>query len=178
MAEAAGPFLVDTLNRLESGSVQALPQDDSKASAAPKLTPEDGLIDFGFPNTLVTNFVRGLSSRPGAYTWFRGRKIKILGARQAAEPVGADVRPGTILPHKKRLLIACAHSAVELTRLVPVLSDGSEQLTVVAVKSRPSITLRAPNCLVSPRQKDCDVREERNYHQLHRIRDPHGDSRR
>lgn len=129
MAAAAGPFLVDTLDRLESGSLKPVPQNDSRASAAPKLTPEDGLIDFGFPGRLVVNFVRGLSSKPGAYTWFRGRKIKILGARQAEEAVGQDIRPGTILPHKKRLLVACANSAVELTRLVP---EGKKEMDGVS----------------------------------------------
>jgi methionyl-tRNA formyltransferase len=129
MAEAAGPFLVDTLDRLENGTLRPSPQDDSAASGAPKLTPEDGLIDFGFPGSLVVNFVRGMSSKPGAYSWFRGRKIKILGARQADEPVGREIRPGTILPHKKRLLVACATSAVELTRLVP---EGKKEMDGVS----------------------------------------------
>jgi methionyl-tRNA formyltransferase len=125
MAEAAGPFLIETLDRIEAGEVTPVPQDDATASAAPKLTPEDGLIDFGFPAVNVVNFVRGLSSKPGAYTWFRGKTVKILGARLCEEPVelhtpqGEIVRPGTILADRKRLLVACARSAVELTRLVP-----------------------------------------------------------
>lgn len=129
LADATGPFLVETLDRLEAGSIRPVPQQDSAASLAPKLTPEDGLIDFGFPGKLVVNFVRGLSSKPGAYTWFRGRKIKILGARQAEETVEQDIRPGSILPHKKRLLIACAKSAVELTRLVP---EGKKEMDGVS----------------------------------------------
>lgn len=129
MAEATGPFLVETLDRLEAGSLRPVPQEESEASLAPKLTPEDGLIDFGFPARLVVNFVRGLSSKPGAYTWFRGRKVKILGAKQADEPVGDDIRPGSILPHKKRLLIACAKSAVELTCLVP---EGKKEMDGVS----------------------------------------------
>jgi len=125
MAEAAGPFLLDTLDRIEAGTITPLPQDDSRASAAPKLTPEDGLIDFGFPAENVVNFVRGLSSKPGAYTWFRGCKVKILGAQRANTTVESETRPGTILADRKRLLVACARSVVELTRLVP---EGKKEM--------------------------------------------------
>lgn len=131
MAEYAGPFLIETLDRIEAGDVTPLPQDDAVASAAPKLTPEDGLIDFGFPAANVVNFVRGLSSKPGAYTWFRGRKVKILGARfreeSADETTLSDrgIRPGTILADRKRLLVACARSVVEITRLVP---EGKKEM--------------------------------------------------
>lgn len=125
LAEAAGPFLIETLDRIEAGDVTPVPQTDAAASAAPKLTPEDGLIDFGFPAVKVVNFIRGLSSKPGAYTWFRGKTVKILGARLCEEPVESpadqdkSIRPGTILTDRKRLLVACARSAVEITRLVP-----------------------------------------------------------
>jgi methionyl-tRNA formyltransferase len=120
MALAAGPFLVETLDLIEANRAKPVPQDDSEASGAPKLTPADGHIDFGFPAELVCNFVRGLSSKPGAYTHFRGKQLKILGCRPADDIELPDhYHPGRIVPDKKRLLAACARSVVELTRVVP-----------------------------------------------------------
>jgi methionyl-tRNA formyltransferase len=119
MSEIAGPFLLRTLDLIESGRAEATPQDDSEASGAPKLTPQDALIDFGFPAENVRNFVRGLSSKPGAYTFFRGKKIKILNCEIAPDEVAPGTRPGTVLPAKGRLVVACAHSAIEITRIVP-----------------------------------------------------------
>lgn len=119
MSEMAGPFLLKTLALIEGGEAVPIPQDDSLASGAPKLTPQDGFIDFGFPAHNVRNFIRGLSSRPGAWTTFRGSKTKILACEIGSIETPSGTRPGTVLPDRKRLLIACAGSAIEITRIVP-----------------------------------------------------------
>jgi methionyl-tRNA formyltransferase len=125
MSQMAGPFLLKTLELLEQGKATPVPQDDSRASRAPKLTSEDALIDWGFPARQVTNFVRGLSSKPGAYTLFRGRKVKILGCEPTDREISPDTRPGSILPVKKDLQVACAGSAVRITRIVP---EGKKEM--------------------------------------------------
>jgi len=85
------------------------------------------MIDFGFPAAKVGDFVRGLSSRPGAFTHFRGSKLKIIKAVAASEEtLAADAattsetaRPGTIIRARKKLLVACSGSALELLQVVP-----------------------------------------------------------
>ena len=119
LSELAGPFLIRTLDLIEQGDRKPVPQDNRQVSQAPKLTPENTMIDFGFPAPLVRNFVRGLSSKPAAYTSFRGAKIKVL-ACEVAEGIGEQgLRPGSIIPDKKRLLVQCRDSIVQLTRIVP-----------------------------------------------------------
>ena len=76
------------------------------------------MIDFGLPAERVRNFVRGLSSRPGAYTFFRGKRLIILSCEAHNSP-GADVPPGTILDNKKKLLVRCANSVIEVRTLLP-----------------------------------------------------------
>jgi len=118
LSDLSGPFLLRTLDLIEQPGFKPLVQDDKAATPAPKLTPEGCLIDFGFPAEKVRNFVRGLSTRPGAMTTFRSLNVKILACRTAGS-IGADnTRPGSILPDKKRLLIQCAQSAIEITSLV------------------------------------------------------------
>jgi methionyl-tRNA formyltransferase len=119
MAEQAGPFLLQTLDLIEQPDFKPQIQTDQLATPAPKLTPEGATIDFGFPAEKVKNFVRGLSSRPGACTTFRNMKVKILAGHVAGTNVTEDIRPGSVLPDKKRLLIQCAGSVIEITSLVP-----------------------------------------------------------
>jgi methionyl-tRNA formyltransferase len=124
LSRMAGPFLLKTLDLIESGENRPLVQDDTQASRAPKIGPFDAMIDFGLPADKVGNFVRGLATQPGAYTFFRGKKIKIHACLEAGETTDAGIRPGTIIADRKRLLVQCGPggrkaSAVELLRVVP-----------------------------------------------------------
>jgi methionyl-tRNA formyltransferase len=119
LSQLAGPFLLKTLDLIEQGGPTGIPQDDRQASPAPKLTPDNTMVDFGFPAINVRNFVRGLSSKPAAYTTFRGAKLKLLGS-ELVDGIGENgLRPGSILPDRKRFLVQCRDSVVQLTRVVP-----------------------------------------------------------
>ncbi|MFH1687407.1 MAG: methionyl-tRNA formyltransferase [bacterium] len=119
MSEMSGQFLLRTLEQIEQPDFKPLPQDDLAATPAPKLTPEDGLIDFGLPALRVKDFVRGLSTKPAAYTFFRGRKLKVLSCSVVtAAPLRIEP-PGSMQIESKRLLVRCAGSTVELTQVVP-----------------------------------------------------------
>ncbi|SYZ72671.1 Methionyl-tRNA formyltransferase [Candidatus Zixiibacteriota bacterium] len=126
MSTMAGPVLGRTLDLIESGRVTPIRQDNSLATPAPKLAPYDCTIDWGFPALNVINFIRGLSSVPGAFTYFRGKKLKILRAKPYSEPLPAKYEPGQIIPGKRRLLTAVAAGAVEITELVP---EGKAKIT-------------------------------------------------
>lgn len=125
LADLAGPFAIESIEKLEQGKFSPAPQDNSMATGAPKISPFDALIDFGFPAARVRDFVRGLSTRPGAYTWFRGKKLKIMACRVADNSGEPGTRPGTILNTKKILLVQCADSAIEIASLIP---EGKKQM--------------------------------------------------
>ncbi|MBD3258768.1 methionyl-tRNA formyltransferase [candidate division GN15 bacterium] len=126
LSRMAGPFLLETLNLIERGESRPVPQTDVEATRAPKITPEDGLIDFGMPARRVCDFVRGLATKPGAYTYFQGKKTKLHFCVEVTEdiPDTDGSRPGQVLPDRKRLLIQCGKvngqpTAVEVLRIVP-----------------------------------------------------------
>jgi len=119
LCKKAGPFLLKTLDLIERGETEVLPQDDNRATRAPKINAFDALIDFGLPAARVRDFVRGLATKPGAYTYFRGSKIKIHACGPVEGLSDAAARPGAVLPDKKRLLVQCGDSAVELLKVVP-----------------------------------------------------------
>jgi methionyl-tRNA formyltransferase len=118
LADMGGPFLLETLELIEGGKFKPVIQDDTKVSRAPKISPFDAMIDWGFPADRVRNFVRGMATKPGAYTYFRGSRLKVH-ACAVTESLSEVTRPGTILTDKKRLLIQCDRSAVELITVVP-----------------------------------------------------------
>ena len=69
MAQAGGALLVETLTRLAERSLVPREQDHSRATMAPLLTKEDGVIDWTQPATEIANRIRGLSPWPGSYTF-------------------------------------------------------------------------------------------------------------
>ena len=118
LADLAGPFTLETLALIEKGKIRPIAQNDAVATPAPKIHPDDALIDFNQPSAKVANFIRGMATKPGAYTFFRGEKLKVHFARPSEQKPGAST-PGSILSNKKALLVQCHDSVVELTRVVP-----------------------------------------------------------
>jgi methionyl-tRNA formyltransferase len=105
LAVAGAALLVETLRRIEAGTITPEPQDSSAATYAPILKKEDGRIDWNWPATVIHNRVRGFQPWPGAYTGFRGERLYIWRSRVAPE---RDLGPpGTLHPQRRRLFAAC-----------------------------------------------------------------------
>jgi len=80
LAGIGGRLLVDTLDRLEAGTLQERPQDDALATYAPKLTADDRVIRWDREPHAIVNQVRALAPEPGAVTTFRGKNLKVFRA--------------------------------------------------------------------------------------------------
>jgi methionyl-tRNA formyltransferase len=119
LTEKAGPFTLETLDLIARGESRPIPQDDHAATPAPKIQPEDALIEFDRSATRVAAFVRGMATKPGAYTFFRGQMLKVHFALASGSQTGPGLPPGSILPERKALRVACRDGAVELTKVVP-----------------------------------------------------------
>lgn len=138
LSELSGKFLLDSLDKIEEPGFKPATQDNSLATPAPKISPFDALIDFGFPSVNISNFVRGLSEKPGAYSYFRDKKIKLIQVREIEE---SDVsllqevmekheRPGSVhIYNKKRLLIRSADNFIEILKIIP---EGKKEMDAVS----------------------------------------------
>jgi methionyl-tRNA formyltransferase len=71
-------LITKALPLVQSGDLKPMVQDGSKATLAPLLKKEDGLVDWTLPAADIHNRVRGFSPWPGAYTFLNGDMIKIL----------------------------------------------------------------------------------------------------
>jgi methionyl-tRNA formyltransferase len=73
--------LIEALGEIESGTYKAVPQNSKDATFAPKLKKEDGLIDWSKPACDISNLVRGCLPWPGAFTYYKGKLLKIYQAK-------------------------------------------------------------------------------------------------
>lgn len=110
MKELGGQAVVETVRQIEAGTVDPQPQDDSRATPAPKIHDEDCEIPWTASARKVHNHVRGLSPYPGAWTMHGDTRLKVYETRRAQ----GDGVPGTILEAHDRLLVACGEEAVEV----------------------------------------------------------------
>ncbi|MCK4445485.1 MAG: methionyl-tRNA formyltransferase [Candidatus Marinimicrobia bacterium] len=94
--------IVEVLDGMEKGEMTAIPQDDKLATAAPKIFPELCIIDWNKDATFLKDLIRGLSPAPGAYSFFKKRRIKILAA--AVSESSFHEEPGTIVLRDKKQL--------------------------------------------------------------------------
>lgn len=111
--------LVETLDAVERGEVTKTPQNEADATYAPKLPPDIGRLEWSERAVDLSNLVRGLAPQPGAYTFFRGLLVKVLGA----QPFPDDHRetPGIILGVLKGagIQVATGEGTLLLTTLQP-----------------------------------------------------------
>src|SRR5712691_5622307 len=115
--------LVDTVDRLEAGSLGPVPQDEAAASYAPKVTAADRMIRWAAGPEEIVRQVRALAPEPSATTVFRGRLLKVLRAEEVdpdrLETV-ATGPPGAIAVASARgLAVAASRGAVELVEVGP-----------------------------------------------------------
>ena len=88
--------LVETLPRWAADEVTARPQDDSRATYAPRIQREDARLDWALPAVDLGRRVRAYRGWPDAFTTWAGRQLKVLAARPGP-PTAEPAPPGTVL---------------------------------------------------------------------------------
>ena len=126
LAEVGGRLLVETLRRLEAGTLTPQPQDDAQATMAPLLKKEDGVVDWTLSAMEIANRVRGLSPWPGAYTYVNGERWVLWRVAVGAEVSGAA--PGTVTKvSKDRVEVATGEGTIQLIDIQP---SNSRRMTM------------------------------------------------
>ena len=114
LAMTGADLMVKTLQGLQAGTIELRKQDNTRASLAPILKKEDGLIDFSRSATEITNRMRGFQPWPGAYTTFRDKKLQILKVAPSTE----SLPPGQLSVRRDCLFVGCGHgTSLELLEL-------------------------------------------------------------
>ncbi|RNG04749.1 methionyl-tRNA formyltransferase [Streptomyces botrytidirepellens] len=117
LAIAGAGLLAATMDGIEDGSLRAVPQSAEGVSLAPKINVEDAEIDWSAPALRVDRLVRACAPAPGAWTTFRGERLKVVSAAPVADRT--DLSPGVLAATKKAVYAGTGSHAVELTRVRP-----------------------------------------------------------
>ena len=128
LAARAASLLLDGLERLQAGTLTRTPQDHAAATYAPLITKDDTRIRWEEPPERCRNRIRAFSPKPGAFTVWRGKTLKLWRAEVAPRTGGAA--PSAI--------IACAPDDLRVA-----CGEGALRLLEVQPESRPRMDSRA-----------------------------------
>jgi methionyl-tRNA formyltransferase len=99
LAAAGGRLVIETLDRLEQGTLAPRPQDPSLAGYAPRLTRASGKVDWNASAGENANRIRAYTPWPGATADLRGAPVKLLGGEAlAAEAASGSLPDGSAAP--------------------------------------------------------------------------------
>lgn len=118
LAEAGALGLVEALTVLQLGKAEALPQDHTKATFAPKITRETARIVWSDSAKTIGRLVQAMDPVPGAWSTLNGAEVKLFGPVDAQWPP-AGVPPGSILQIDPALVIATGEGAVQILEVQP-----------------------------------------------------------
>ena len=113
LAQVAPQALLEALQMLGKDSAPRIPQDNALATYAPKLTRDDGKIDWSEAAEVIERKIRAFNPWPGAFTEIATpevRKLKIF----SAAIVDFDGKPGEFLRSDKEVIIATGGKALLL----------------------------------------------------------------
>lgn len=111
-----GARLLDrAINLIASGKASPAKQDESQATYCGKIDRDTARIDWSQGAISISNLVRGLNPKPGAWTSFRGKNVKIWSAFPAES--GPSLAPGQITIHQKRLFAGTGSGILEIKLL-------------------------------------------------------------
>src|SRR6266567_275587 len=110
LAQIAPEALLDALQMLAKGNAPRIQQDNVLATYAPKLTRDDGKIDWSEPAEIIERKIRAFNPWPGAFMKLDGQNLKIF----SAFIVDLSGEPGKILRSEKELVIAAGKGALSL----------------------------------------------------------------
>jgi methionyl-tRNA formyltransferase len=120
---------------------QFLPQNEALATFAPKISPEEERIDWRMTAREISDRVRALSPKPGAWTTLRDKRISILSARPAPDETGTGASPGELRMCGGNL---CAVASDGFVELIIVRPEGKKIQPAAAWKN--GLRLCAKEC--------------------------------
>jgi len=102
LAQKGADLVLRTLTMIEQGTASRFSQDHSRATYAPPLQPGERKIAWAKKAPELYNLIRGMNPRPGAYTLFKGRILKIWRV-QVINDKTRDLSPGRIIDVNPKL---------------------------------------------------------------------------
>jgi len=132
LAELGGKSLGKALDLLRADKLKPTKQDDTKASNAPLLCKEKGLVDWSHTAEHLSCLIRGLDPWPTTYTTLSGKRLRLFSPRVIdRDHCGAAfVEPGTVCRAERNGLLITTGKDCLLVR--EIQAEGSRRMSVDA----------------------------------------------
>lgn len=117
MAVTGANLLLDTLDQLEAGTLERIPQDHDAATYAPMITKETGHIDWSKNRQDIINLIRGLNPVPAAYTIYEEEVLKIFGASLSDVQANSAANGEIVAVVKKGFVVKCGDGCLLITEV-------------------------------------------------------------
>jgi methionyl-tRNA formyltransferase len=125
LARSGADLLVATLNGIEEGTLQAVPQPAEGVSFAPKINPDDARVNWKLPAHVVDRQIRAWTPDPGAWTELDGVRVK-LGPVSLDTGDLPDIAPGELQIGRRAVLVGTGTRPV---RLGDIQAPGKRRMT-------------------------------------------------
>ena len=122
LAQIAPETLLESLRLLAAGNAPRIPQDNARATYAPKLKREHGQIDWSESAEAIERKIRAYNPWPGAFMKVDRQNLKVF----SASVVDLNGQPGEILRSDKDLIVATGKGALSLAE---VQLEGKRRMT-------------------------------------------------
>jgi methionyl-tRNA formyltransferase len=115
LSELGAQALIEALGLRQQGLLKPVPQDDARATYAPKLTRELARVRWDDAPDRVARVILALDPRPGAWAELDGREVKLFGATT----VSMSGAPGEVLRADGDFVLAVGNAAIAVAEVQP-----------------------------------------------------------
>ena len=126
LCDLGAEAVVEAMEKIENGTICPIPQKEEDATHAKMLSKAMGEIDFSKEAAVIERLVRGLNSWPSAYTFYKGKTMKIWKAD--VHSLSSEQKPGTVIAKdKESFTVACGKDALEI---LEIQLEGKRRMSV------------------------------------------------
>ena len=136
LAQIAPEALLESLRLVAAGNAPRIPQDNARATYAPKLKREHGLIDWSESAEAIERKIRAYNPWPGAFMKVDRQNLKVF----SASVVDLNGQTGEVLRSDEDLIVATGKDALSLAE---VQLEGKRRMSAAEFLRGHAALLRA-----------------------------------
>jgi methionyl-tRNA formyltransferase len=126
LAQTGATLLIDTIKKIEDGSLSPVTQNHAFATYAPMLKKEDGRIDWKKSAVQIERFIRGVTPWPVAYTFINEKRLRIF--KSKILDMDTTHSPGIIVKGLSSEL--CVSTGKGILSILEVQLDSGKRLDI------------------------------------------------
>lgn len=124
LAKEGAAALAAVVEKIKEGGCVFTPQEEKRASFAPKLKKEDGKINWQDTAANIRNLIRGVWGWPSAYTYYKDKMIKVLETAFVSEQTSSNAATITKID-KQGIYVATGEGILQIRKLKP---EGKKEM--------------------------------------------------